>query len=110
LTEGKGYLYSYIISTTIGYAIAFVLNRKITFKADVNPTKSALLYAVMVIFTIFATAWLGTQFSLLFNAHNLQKLGDAVTKPLVATLATAWTYPCNRFIIHRKKKNVTTEK
>lgn len=49
----KGYLYTYLISTTIGYAIAFILNRKITFKADVNPTLSMILYAIMVVFTIF---------------------------------------------------------
>ena len=30
----KGYLYTYMISTTVGYTIAFILNRKITFKAD----------------------------------------------------------------------------
>ncbi|HZJ77867.1 MAG TPA: GtrA family protein [Clostridia bacterium] len=106
LSEGKGYLFSYIISTTIGYTIAFILNRKITFKADINPLKSIIMYVIMVIFTIFATAWLGTQFSLLFTSHGLQTLGDIIVKPLVATLATVWTYPINRFIIHKKKKTV----
>ena len=28
--EYKGYMYSYFISTVVGYAIAFVMNRKIT--------------------------------------------------------------------------------
>lgn len=51
----KGYLYTYLISTTIGYAIAFILNRKITFKADVNPTLSMILYAIMVVLTILPT-------------------------------------------------------
>ena len=32
----KGYLYTYMISTTVGYTIAFILNRKITFKADAS--------------------------------------------------------------------------
>ena len=63
----KGYLYTYLISTTIGYAIAFILNRKITFKADVNPTLSIKLIGM--------------------------------------TIPTLWTYPCNRFIIHRRKKS-----
>lgn len=44
--ESKGYLYTYLISTTVGYGIAFILNRKITFKADVNPTLSMILYAI----------------------------------------------------------------
>lgn len=40
--EYKGYMYSYFISTVVGYAIAFVMNRKITFKADANPLLSTV--------------------------------------------------------------------
>ncbi len=104
LTQGKGYLYAYIISTTIGYAIAFVLNRKTTFKADSNVALSTTLYVLMVVFTIFATAYLGTQFQLIMANHGHQALGDAIGKPLAAGIATVWTYPLNRFVIHRHKK------
>ena len=104
LTQGKGYLYAYIISTTIGYAIAFVLNRKTTFKADSNVALSTTLYVLMVVFTIFATAYLGTQFQLIMANHGYQALGDAIGKPLAAGIATVCTYPLNRFVIHRHKK------
>ena len=104
LTQGKGYLYAYIISTTIGYAIAFVLNRKTTFKADSNVALSTTLYVLMVVFTIFATAYLGTQFQLIMANHGYQALGDAIGKPLAAGIATVWTYPLNLFVIHRHKK------
>ena len=104
LTQGKGYLYAYIISTTIGYAIAFVLNRKTTFKADSTVALSTTLYVLMVVFTIFATAYLGTQFQLIMANHGYQALGDAIGKPLAAGIATVWTYPLNRFVIHRHKK------
>lgn len=104
LNEGKGYLYAYLISTAIGYAIAFVLNRKITFHADANPVRSVILYILMVIFTIFVTAWLGTKLSVWFSQQGWQTIGDIVIKPIVATAATLWTYPINRFVIHRKKK------
>lgn len=104
LTQGKGYLYSYIISTTVGYVIAFILNRKTTFKADSNVVLSTILYAMMVVFTIFATAWLGTQFQLLMANHGMQTVGDLIGKPLAAGIATVWTYPLNRFVIHRHKK------
>ena len=104
LTQGKGYLYAYIISTTIGYAIAFVLNRKTTFKADSNVALSTTLYVLMVVFSIFATAYLGTQFQLIMANHGYQALGDAIGKPLAAGIATVWTYPLNRFVIHRHKK------
>ena len=105
LTQGKGYLYAYIISTTIGYAIAFVLNRKTTFKADSNVALSTTLYVLMVVFTIFATAYLGTQFQLIMANHGYQALGDAIGKPLAAGIATVWTYPLNRFVIHRHKNS-----
>ena len=58
----------------------------------------------MVIFTIIATAWIGTKFQNFMVAHDMKGLGDVIAKPLVAALATAWTYPLNRFVIHRHKK------
>ena len=104
LAEGLGIFYAYVISTTIGYIIAFILNRKTTFKADSNVLLSTVLYIIMVVFTIIATAWIGTKFQNFMVAHNLKSIGDIIGKPLVATLATAWTYPLNRFVIHRHKK------
>lgn len=105
--EGIGYMWAFLISTTIGYAIAFVLNRKATFKADANPALSIFLYIVMVVFTIFATTWMGTALLNFFIDHGWRSAGEILAKPIVATIATVWTYPTNRFIIHRKKK--TTE-
>ena len=86
----KGYLYTYMISTTVGYTIAFILNRKITFKADANPAVSMMLYAVMVLFTIFANGW----------------MCDMAIKVIGMLIPMLWTYPCNRFLIHRKKKRL----
>ena len=104
LADGMGYFYAYVISTTIGYIIAFILNRKTTFKADSNVVLSTVLYIIMVIFTIGMTAWLGTQFQMFMASKGLKALGDAIGKPIVAALATVWTYPLNRFVIHRHKK------
>ena len=101
----KGYLYTYLISTTVGYLIAFILNRKITFKADVNPTLSMILYAIMVVFTIFANGWIGSAMTTFAQAHGLTgNFWDLIIKLLGMAIPTLWTYPCNRFIIHRKKK------
>lgn len=103
--ESKGYLYTYLISTTVGYGIAFILNRKITFKADVNPTLSMILYAIMVVFTIFANGWIGSAMTTFAQGHNLTGgFWDMVIKLIGMAIPTLWTYPCNRFIIHRKKK------
>ena len=40
----KGYMYSYAISAIIGYAAAYVMNRKLTFQADANPVLSTMKY------------------------------------------------------------------
>ena len=86
----KGYMYSYAISAVIGYAAAYVMNRKLTFQADANPVLSTILYTIMVRGDIL-----------------LDKNGQFITlltKLLVMTVPTLWTYPLNRFVIHRKKK------
>lgn len=103
--DGLGYLLSFLISTTIGYAIAFVMNRKVTFHSDANKTLSIILYIIMVIFTIFMTTWLGMLILEFCISRGKQALGETIAKPIVAILATAWTYPINRFVIHRNKKN-----
>lgn len=98
--EYKGYMYSYFISTVVGYAIAFVMNRKITFKADANPLLSTVLYAIMVVCTIIFNTWFGA---------FLGTLIELLTKVVVMTVPTLWTYPLNRFVIHRKKKPVAEQ-
>ena len=105
--NSQGYLYTYLISTTIGYAIAFILNRKVTFKADANPALSMALYFIMVVFTIFANGWIGSLMQTFAANHDLTgNLWDLIFKVIGMAIPTLWTYPCNRFIIHRKKKQV----
>lgn len=103
--EYKGYMYSYAISAIIGYAAAYIMNRKLTFKADANPLLSTVIYAVMVVFTIIFNTWFGA-----FLGTWIQNNGwdnavvQMITKVFVMTVPTIWTYPMNRFVIHRKKK------
>ena len=106
--QSKGYLFAYLISTTIGYLIAFILNRKITFKADANPTVSIILYFIMVVFTILANGWIGSAMTAFAASHNITgNFADLVIKLIGMAIPTLWTYPCNRFIIHRKKKPIS---
>jgi putative flippase GtrA len=110
--NSKGYLNSYLISITVGYAIAFILNRKVTFHADSNATVSVVLYILMVIFTIFAGSWIGTVMSG-FSVTLIDKgwsgtVVNAVCKIIQMTIPTLWTYPINRFVIHRKVKTPDT--
>ncbi len=103
--NSKGYLYTYLISTTVGYAIAFIINRKVTFKADANPALSMVLYFIMVVFTIFANGWIGSVMTTFAISRGLEgNIWDLIFKVIGMIIPTLWTYPCNRFIIHRKKK------
>lgn len=64
----KGYLYTYLISTTNG--------------------------------------WIGSAMTTFAQSHDLTgNLWDLVIKLIGMTIPTLWTYPCNRFIIHRRKKS-----
>ena len=103
--EYKGYMYSYFISAVIGYAAAYIMNRKLTFKADANPILSTVLYAIMVICTITFNTWLGSFLgTLIKNSGHDSVFIVLLTKLIVMTVPTLWTYPLNRFVIHRKKK------
>ena len=88
--EYKGYMYSYFISAVIGYAAAYIMNRKLTFKADANP-----------ILNTWFGSFLGT---LIKNSGHDSVFIVLLTKLIVMTVPTLWTYPLNRFVIHRKKK------
>lgn len=103
--EYKGYMYSYAISATIGYAAAYIMNRKLTFKADANPVLSTIIYTIMVICTIAFNTWFGAFLgTLVTNSGHDNVFVEMLTKIVVMTVPTLWTYPLNRFVIHRKKK------
>lgn len=108
--EYKGYLYSYAISAIIGYAAAYIMNRKLTFKADANPVLSTILYVIMVVCTIAFNTWFGAFLGTIVKNHNWDSfIVEMLTKLVVMTVPTIWTYPLNRFVIHRKKKPQVSE-
>jgi len=98
-------VYAYMISTAVGYAIAFVLNRKATFRADSNIALSTFIYVLTVIFTIFANGFIGPIIS---NLVGMIPVSSVVTEMIAKFLGMLvpglWFYPMNRFVIHRKKK------
>lgn len=106
----KGYLYSYAISAILGYAAAYIMNRKLTFKADANPVLSTILYVIMVVCTIAFNTWFGAFLGTIVKNHNWDSfIVEMLTKLVVMTVPTIWTYPLNRFVIHRKKKPQASE-
>jgi len=102
-------IYAYMISTAVGYTVAFILNRKATFHADANLALSTFFYVLMVSMIIYVNGVTGPFISNLVGMLNMPvNLSEGVSKFLSMMLAGVLTYPITRFVIHRKKK-VTTD-
>ena len=99
-------VYSYLISTTIGYICAYILNRKATFQANNSVAWSGLMYAIMVVFTIMINGvFLGPFVSGMIGRIGLPvALSESVSKLIVMSLPGIWTYPLCRFVIYKKKE------
>ena len=103
--EYKGYMLSYFLSAVVGYTASFIMNRKLTFKADSNIFISTLLYIIMVVATIAFNTWFGAFLgTLIKNSGYDSFIIDMLTKLLVMIVPTIWTYPLQRFVIHSRKK------
>ncbi|HRT82155.1 MAG TPA: hypothetical protein P5127_03255 [Oscillospiraceae bacterium] len=99
-----GYLIAYFTSACIGYALAFIINRIYSFKADGNLAVSATVNVVFTFINILFVTWLGTVLSNLSVERSWGFWGDMLIKVSVMTVPVIWAYPINRFVIHRKKK------
>ena len=103
--EYKGYMWSYFLSSVIGYTASFIMNRKLTFKADSNVLLSTILYILMVVFTIAFNTWFGAFLGTLIKNHGWDSvIIELLTKVVVMLVPTVWTYPLQRFVIHRQSK------
>ena len=107
----KGYLYSYLISTTIGYIAAYLINRKVTFKSNINPLYSSVLYAALAIFNILVSSYLGGVFGTYITSHGMSSPTiEMVSKFVIINIPTIWTYPLERYIIQINKKERQVQK
>lgn len=101
----KGYLYAYLISTTIGYVVAYLINRKITFKSDINPIYSGVLYFILAVTNILISSYIGGVFNSIIKAKNLSSpLMDIISKFVIINIPTIWTYPIERYVIQIQNK------
>ncbi|MCL2300854.1 MAG: hypothetical protein FWC27_12000 [Firmicutes bacterium] len=104
-------VYAFMTSTAIGYMIGFFINRGATFHADGNIALGIFLNILLIIFTICANSLIGP-----WIEGSLPKLGflppgliPALAKVLSMVATVVWIYPANRFLIHRKKKEVPAD-
>lgn len=100
-----GVVYTNVVANIIGYAAAFIMNRKLTFKSNSNAALSAFLYILMVMFTIVANTWTGSLMaSWAINSGHDNALVHGIISIISMTIPTIWTYPLSRFVIFRQKK------
>ena len=106
----KGYLYSYLISTALGYISAYLINRRVTFHSDVNPLYSSVLYIVLAVFNILVSSYIGSVFGTYMSIHNMSNpITEIISKFVIINIPTVWTYPLERYVIQinkPKKKKV----
>ena len=115
--------YAYLIAAAVGYTVSFIMNRKVTFGADSGLTSSVVMYIIMVVVTVFVAAWMKGFFTDFAVNHiaaavneegKITGLADGIIFILVTTIPFLWTYPLQRFVIHRnsgekKAKEETAE-
>lgn len=100
----KGYLYSYLISTALGYISAYLINRRVTFHSDVNPLYSSVLYIVLAVFNILVSSYIGSVLGTYMSIHNMSNpITEIISKFVIINIPTLWTYPLERYVIQINK-------
>lgn len=100
----RGYLFSYLISTGVGYIAAYLINRKITFHSNINPAYSSTLYFVLAVVNILISSWIGGVFGSFMVERDISNpLTEIISKFIIINIPTLWTYPIERYIIQIKK-------
>ena len=95
--------YAYFVAATVGYAVAFIMNRKVTFQANNGLTAGIVIYIIMVVATIFITAWMkGVFFGFAVEKGYDNAFVDFLIDLAVIIIPFVWTYPLQRFVIHKK--------
>ena len=105
LDEGLGILIAFLVSITLGYIVAYILNRKVAFKANNGVALSSVIYTINVLVVIIVGGWFGTWFTVfLRNRAVSATLVNLLPKPLQVVIPMTWSYPLNRLIVFTQKK------
>ena len=108
--------YAYLIAATVGYIVAYLLNRKVTFNASGHLTRSIVIYVVMVVATIFITAWMKGFLVNIAVANGkvnadgtIPWIWDTLIFIFTVTIPFVWTYPLQRFVINPPAKKTAED-
>ncbi len=106
----KGDMYEFFIASLISYIASYIMNRKMTFKADSNILLSTILYVIMVLVTVAFSTWFGAFMMSWVRSNDHENFFVVTLVNLVVILVPfLWTYPLQRFVIHLKKKDPAQE-
>lgn len=104
---GLGALIAFVVSSTIGQALKFIINFKKTFKSTNNIYISAIGFAVMAIITVvglnlYVGGILNTALcKIIPNAD----VAGAIAKVVSQVTGFLMTFPINKFILMRSKSS-----
>ncbi len=93
---------SFAVSFAVSQTFNFFLQRKTTFKANNNVGKSAVMYAVMVIFVYFLQLYIPTLIRAPIVAAMGTTLGDLLIKVINMVISMLIQFPINKWVIMRK--------
>ncbi len=101
---GLCYFLSLALSFIAAQSVNFVVQRKITFHADNNTAKSAIMFWIMMLAVFVLQMWLPGILRESFASAMGENTAEIVIKIICMFLGFVITYPLNKYIIMKKKK------
>jgi putative flippase GtrA len=103
---GLGMLITVLVATTLAQIVAFIINRKKTFKSNSNIIFSTISYAVMVVVLLIGLRMYTTPLMISGINAGINNLGLslALVTAIWMALSFAITFVCSKYIIMREPK------
>ena len=106
-----------LISVAVGYAVAYIINRKVTFNSSSNIVRSVIIYILMVLVTMVVTTWISAKMTVLMMGWpscvaadgSLKSIPTLIVSLVGMLVPTAYTYPLQRFVINPPRKDKKEE-
>jgi len=106
---GVGAFIAFLLSTSLAQIVAFTVNRKKTFKSDMNLAFAIPAYIVMVVvFIIGLNTYLAAVLIKAMSGINTT-LAEYIAKIITMLLAFVVTFVFSKYVIMREKKTAPTE-
>ena len=98
---------SFITSFAIAQVVSFVMQRKVTFKANNNTAASAAMFTVLILFILWVNLTLPTVTVPFLSRFMSAELAAFLGKSMNMTLSMLIEFPVDKFIIMRRTDRKT---